>query len=68
MYASEDEIFEPAWERFMASRLPGVEAIEIPGGHFPMVEHASSLAELLDGLAREHMGSYHLRPAGRLPR
>jgi len=54
VYATEDEFFEPAWERFMARELLGVEPIEISGGHFPMVEDPDALADLLDRLAREH--------------
>jgi pimeloyl-ACP methyl ester carboxylesterase len=54
VYAADDEIFEPDWERFMARELLGVEPIEIPGGHFPMVEDPEPLAELLDRLEREH--------------
>jgi pimeloyl-ACP methyl ester carboxylesterase len=57
VYATDDEIFEPAWERFMARELLGIEPIEIPGGHFPMVEDPAALADLLDRLAREHVGS-----------
>jgi pimeloyl-ACP methyl ester carboxylesterase len=57
VYATEDEIFEPSWERFMARELLGVEPIEIPGGHFPMVEDPAALADLLDRLALEHVGS-----------
>jgi pimeloyl-ACP methyl ester carboxylesterase len=52
VYAAEDEIFEPEWERFMARELLGVEPIEIPGGHFPMAEDPEGLSELLDSLAR----------------
>jgi pimeloyl-ACP methyl ester carboxylesterase len=51
IYAAEDELFEPAFERFMARELLGVEPIEIPGGHFPMVEEPDALAGLLDRLA-----------------
>jgi pimeloyl-ACP methyl ester carboxylesterase len=51
IYATDDEFFEPAWERFMARELLGIEPIEIPGGHFPMVEDPASLADLLDRLA-----------------
>jgi pimeloyl-ACP methyl ester carboxylesterase len=51
IYASEDELFEPAWERFMAGEVLGVEPIEIPGGHFPMAEDPEALAELLDRVA-----------------
>jgi pimeloyl-ACP methyl ester carboxylesterase len=51
VYAADDEFFEPAWERFMARELLGVEPIEIPGGHFPMAEDPDGLADLLDRLA-----------------
>ena len=34
----------------MARELLGVEPIEIPGGHFPMLEDPERLAELLDRL------------------
>ena len=51
VYATDDEFFEPEWERFMARELLGIEPIEIPGGHFPMVEDPESLANLLDRLA-----------------
>ena len=50
IYADQDELFEPAWERFMARELLGIEPIEIPGGHFPMVEDPATLADLLDRL------------------
>ena len=53
VYATDDEIFEPAWERFMAHELLGIEPIEIPGGHFPMAEDPAALADLLDRLAQE---------------
>ena len=55
IYAADDEIFEPSWERFMAHELLGVEPIEIPGGHFPMVEDPEALADLLDRLTRERV-------------
>ena len=55
IYATDDEIFEPAWERFMARELLGVDPIEIPGGHFPMVEDPAALADLLDRLVREKL-------------
>jgi pimeloyl-ACP methyl ester carboxylesterase len=54
IYAAEDELFEPEWERLMAREVLGVEPIEIPGGHFPMVEDPEALASLLDRLARKH--------------
>lgn len=51
VYAAGDELFEPAWERFMARELLGVEPIEMPGGHFPMAEDPGGLAEVLDQVA-----------------
>jgi pimeloyl-ACP methyl ester carboxylesterase len=53
IYTADDEIFDPEWERFMARELLGVEPIELPGGHYPMVEDPEGLADLLDGLARK---------------
>ena len=53
LYAAEDEIFEPAWERFIAREMLGVEPIELPGGHFPMAEDPDALADVLDRLARD---------------
>jgi len=51
IYATEDEFFEPDYERFIARELLGTEPIEIGGGHFPMAEDPEGLAELLDRLA-----------------
>jgi pimeloyl-ACP methyl ester carboxylesterase len=54
IYAADDELFEPAFERLMASELLGIEPIELQGGHFPMVEDPGALAQLLDRLAPGH--------------
>ena len=62
IYAVDDEFFEPAWERFMACELIGVEPIEIRGGHFPMLEDPDALADLLDRLASRHRA--HARSRG----
>jgi pimeloyl-ACP methyl ester carboxylesterase len=48
VYGTEDELFEPEWEQFMARELLGIEPIELPTGHFPMAEDPEALAELLD--------------------
>lgn len=53
IYAADDEIFEPDWERFMARELLGIEPIEIPGGHFPMAEDPEGLAVVLEGAASQ---------------
>ena len=49
--ARKDELFEPDWERFMAREFLGVEPIELPGGHFPMVEDPEGLASILHQVA-----------------
>ncbi len=51
LYASDDEFFEPAFERFMARELLGVDPIELEGGHFAMIEDPAGLARLLDALS-----------------
>ena len=51
VFATDDEFFEPSYERFIARELLGVEPIEIPGGHFPMAEDPERLADVLDRLA-----------------
>ncbi len=51
VYATDDEFFEPSYERFIARELLGVEPIEIPGGHFPMAEDPERLADVLDRVA-----------------
>ena len=53
IFASHDEFFTPEWERFVARELLGIEPIEIPTGHFPMVEDPALLTDLLDRLAAE---------------
>ena len=53
IYATDDELFTPAWETFIAHELLGVEPIEIPGGHFPMAEDPGALADLLHRLASD---------------
>lgn len=51
IYAADDEFFEPTFERFVAREVLGIDPIEIPGGHFPMVEDPGGLADLFDRLA-----------------
>jgi pimeloyl-ACP methyl ester carboxylesterase len=47
IYATEDEIYTPESRRWVARNIFGVEPIEIEGGHFPMLERPSELADLL---------------------
>jgi pimeloyl-ACP methyl ester carboxylesterase len=52
IYAADDELFEPSFERFVARDVLGIDPIELPGGHFQMLEDPDAIAELLDRLAR----------------
>ena len=53
VYASEDELFEPAVQRARGQALLGEEPVEIQSGHFPMVEDPDALVALLDVVARQ---------------
>jgi pimeloyl-ACP methyl ester carboxylesterase len=44
---TEDELLEPAWSRRIAREVLGVEPIELPGGHFPMLGIPADLADAL---------------------
>src|SRR3954464_13289222 len=48
--ATEDEFFDPEWSRRVALAVLRTEPVEIPAGHFPMIEAPAELARLLDGL------------------
>jgi pimeloyl-ACP methyl ester carboxylesterase len=56
IYAREDELFDERWSRWIASNLLGVEPIELPGGHFPMLEHPALLADALETVSGERGG------------
>ena len=47
IYATEDEFFTPESRRWAAANVFGIEPIEIEGGHFPMLERPSDLADVL---------------------
>ncbi|MGH8973442.1 MAG: alpha/beta hydrolase [Acidimicrobiia bacterium] len=47
---TEDKAFVPDWSRRVARERLGVEAIELPGGHSPMLSRPAQLAEVLSGL------------------
>jgi pimeloyl-ACP methyl ester carboxylesterase len=47
LYARDDELFDDEWSRWISRTLVGVEPVELPGGHFPMLEQTTLLADLL---------------------
>ena len=47
IYTTEDEFFTPESRRWAARNVFGLEPIEMEGGHFPMLERPSELADLL---------------------
>jgi pimeloyl-ACP methyl ester carboxylesterase len=51
--ATDDQVFNPAWSRWAAEHVIGLEPIELRGGHFPMLERPAELAALLSGLVRD---------------
>jgi pimeloyl-ACP methyl ester carboxylesterase len=51
VHTSGDELFRPEWARWAARTIVGVEPVELPGGHFPMLERPAELADVLCDLA-----------------
>jgi pimeloyl-ACP methyl ester carboxylesterase len=48
LYTREDELFDDHWSRWISRALLGIDPIELPGGHFPMLEHPALLASTLE--------------------
>ncbi len=44
---ADDEVLAPDWSRRIARDVLGVEPVELPGGHSPMLSHPSDLADAL---------------------
>jgi pimeloyl-ACP methyl ester carboxylesterase len=42
-----DEVVSPEWSRRIAREVLGVEPVELPGGHSPMLSHPAELADAL---------------------
>jgi pimeloyl-ACP methyl ester carboxylesterase len=47
IYATYDEFFDPAWSRWMAREVAGVDPIELETGHFAMLEAPDDVAGIL---------------------
>jgi hypothetical protein len=44
---TDDRIISPTWSKYAARKRLGVDAIELPGGHYPHISHPIQLAEVL---------------------
>jgi pimeloyl-ACP methyl ester carboxylesterase len=53
IFGTHDRVVNPAWSRRTARKRLGVEPVEIPTGHFPMISHPELLAEELAKLDAE---------------
>ena len=58
-----DRSIAPGWSRRMAKSRLGVDAIELPGGHSPMIVDPSLLADLFDQMAAG-LAQLRQRPPG----
>jgi hypothetical protein len=47
VYAARDEFFQPGWSRWVAREVARVQPVELPTGHFAMLEAPDMVAELL---------------------
>lgn len=48
IYTTEDEFYTPESRRWAARHVFGLEPVQLAGGHFPMLEIPSALADLLE--------------------
>ncbi|MEB3179039.1 MAG: alpha/beta fold hydrolase [Nostocaceae cyanobacterium] len=44
---TQDRIISPEWSRYAARKRLGVDAVELPAGHYPQISHPAQLAEIL---------------------
>ncbi|GAC1613240.1 MAG: alpha/beta hydrolase [Candidatus Dormibacteraceae bacterium] len=51
IHGREDRAINPEWSKWMASHRLGVESIELPGGHSPMLARPAALGESLSAIA-----------------
>ena len=56
LYARDDELFDDSWSRWISRTMLDIGALELPGGHFPMLEHPAILATMLEKVSGEQGG------------
>jgi pimeloyl-ACP methyl ester carboxylesterase len=47
---ADDEVLAPDWSRRIARDVLGIDALELPAGHSPMLTHSTELANALTGM------------------
>jgi pimeloyl-ACP methyl ester carboxylesterase len=51
IHCEDDRAVNPAWSKWVAQRRFGIESVELPGGHSPMLSRPALLAETLASIA-----------------
>jgi pimeloyl-ACP methyl ester carboxylesterase len=55
IHCKEDRAVNPMWSKWAAQRRFGIESIELPGGHSPMLSRPALLAETLASIADDRL-------------
>jgi pimeloyl-ACP methyl ester carboxylesterase len=59
IHCRDDRAINPSWSRWMASKRLGVESLELPGGHSPMLSRPAALADALVAVANGRLIAEH---------
>ena len=57
IHCRDDRAVNPAWSRWAARHKLGIESVELPGGHSPMLSRPALLADTLVSIADRHLGT-----------
>ena len=57
IHCKDDRAVNPMWSKWAARRRFGIESIELPGGHSPMLSRPALLAETLASTADSRLGT-----------
>jgi len=55
LHCEDDRAVNPSWSKWVAQRRFGIESIELPGGHSPMLSRPALLAETLASIADDRL-------------
>lgn len=57
IHCEDDRAVNPAWSKWVAKRRFGIESVELPGGHSPMLSRPAHLAETLASIAGSRLAA-----------